>query len=306
MRLDPSVRRFFPILVAAIVAFASYLQAWGIGRLVALAVPRRPPVAAPAAALAVDRAVDPTHERSARPILERNPFDSITGPLVGNERVLDHPMFTGRGGEPLCDDARVLLIAASSEKRGWSFAALAGRDGTPVLRREGDDFGGRAVVAIGWDRVWLAKGGERCRLELGQPAPRPTGPVARSPARPAGSGEIAGVVADLRSHIRATGPFEWEIERATMTTLLDRYPELIRGMRLSPGAGGAVVRGIRAGSVPEALGLRDGDRLVSLNGHDLADPRSVVEAYAGLIQASRFSLVVRRGDAPLTLGYTVR
>jgi general secretion pathway protein C len=63
------------------------------------------------------------------------------------------------------------------------------------------------------------------------------------------------------------------------------------------------VYGVRDGSVLDRLGLRNGDVLRSLDGHDLSDPDAVLEAYAALERARSLSLTVVRDGAPQTLQY---
>jgi hypothetical protein len=132
---DRVLRRVFPLVVGLAIAIAAYLQVVGLRHLVETTLrarPRVPPsrIAAPrtAASVPLVRLADAT------PILERNPFDSVTGRL--QERIVEHGAFHGvamRDTGP-CEGARVVIIAASSD--GWSFAALAGPDGNLQLRRD--------------------------------------------------------------------------------------------------------------------------------------------------------------------------
>src|SRR5262245_227220 len=107
-RYETGWRDAFPIVVAFGIRIAAYFQALGLSRLIgAVLGGRSAPVARTAAAVPAPTS---DHAEAADEILERNPFDSFTGPL--NRRILDHPAFrpAGRPGDPPCDGARVVLI----------------------------------------------------------------------------------------------------------------------------------------------------------------------------------------------------
>jgi general secretion pathway protein C len=58
--------------------------------------------------------------------------------------------------------------------------------------------------------------------------------------------------------------------------------------------------------LPEALGLRSGDELISVNDFKLADPEQALNAYARLRTAERLRLAVSRGGARAELVYFIR
>jgi len=115
---------------------------------------------------------------SAEPILSRNAFDSVTGPLTGESfGIEDAEPLEPKGGKryqaPVCKDASVTAIVAS-EDPSWSFAAIQTNDGDTQLRRIGDEVASYRVKHIGWypnppdarPRVWLDGGSARCQLDL--------------------------------------------------------------------------------------------------------------------------------------------
>src|SRR5262249_14859396 len=142
---------------------AGYFQASGLTQLVgAMLAPASivPPArgAGPRPVLAgVDR------DLHATSILERNPFDSVTGPLTGRDVTLPPAGERSPGadpyGDPPCEVARVVLIASSSDP-DWSFAAITGPDGKTALRRRGEDFFGGKVAFIGDQRPGAGLGAE--------------------------------------------------------------------------------------------------------------------------------------------------
>src|SRR5258708_2148317 len=134
MPIDKLLKRHFWAVVLAMLAVAAFLDAQGIMHVVgALLGPDDKMLAAPplAARLPPAPASASPHATSADPILSRNPFDSVTGPLNALpppvEDVVDAgpapPDISDPFNAPDCDGVRVLIIAASADP-DWSFAAL--------------------------------------------------------------------------------------------------------------------------------------------------------------------------------------
>jgi S1-C subfamily serine protease len=98
---------------------------------------------------------------------------------------------------------------------------------------------------------------------------------------------------------------ETRIERSAVDDVLANPVALLRGVRLDPSAGpGIGLRGIRPGSVLHALGLVEGDRLLSINGQPLLGVEEGLAAYARLRTADVLHLEVQRegGTIELTVG----
>jgi len=256
-RCSRLLKRHFWLPTLALTSVASFFGARGVGNLFGASVGAQalasPPVAT---ARAIPTASDGTVKAtSADAILSRNPFDSLTGPLLSAGMGLSE---SDARTAPACEGVKVFIIAASSDP-DWSFAALAeARDGKSVLRRRGDDFDGKEVKFVGWDRVWLASGDAYCQASLFGPK---TASVATA-AKPA----------DAKSGIARVGPSEFAVERSVIEGLFENHSELMKQVRIVPeqDASGKVagVRlfGIRPESLLGALGLDNGDRLQSING----------------------------------------
>ncbi|MEJ7732609.1 MAG: type II secretion system protein GspC [Polyangiaceae bacterium] len=282
----------FPFVVGLAIGVAAYLQVVGLHHLLEATLQARPRM--PTSAVAAMRPPMPPAPEAvadAAPILERNAFDSVTGPLPG--WVVEHDFFRGPGlGEAgPCEGARVVLIAASSD--GWSFATLVGPDGKPQLRREGDAFGDHAVTAIGWDRVWLARAGVRCQARLGGLAP-----IAAPRPAAADAGDAVG--------LRKIGPAAYEVDRQVLDGFLENPQGAFGRVRVVPDAGGVRLSGIRRDSRLALLGLQNGDRIETLNGMSLATPEEALLAYARLRSAERLQLTITRSGKKQQLDYRVR
>src|SRR4051812_31416127 len=88
MHLDGSLKRYFPLFVCALIAAAAYFQASGMGQLLAATATLDPtsiPVHSVTRRSTPLPSADRDHDTSAQAILDRNPFDSATGPLTGEE-----------------------------------------------------------------------------------------------------------------------------------------------------------------------------------------------------------------------------
>jgi general secretion pathway protein C len=155
MAIDKLLKRHFWAVILALVALAAFLDAQGIMHVVgtSLGADERQLAAPPLAArLPVSVSSATPHATDAEPILSRNPFDSVTGPLN-----LPPPVAEGADeappadlsdpyNAPDCDGVQVLIITASADPE-WSFAALETQQekGKSYLRRRGGSIGGKTV-----------------------------------------------------------------------------------------------------------------------------------------------------------------
>ena len=317
MGVDAQLKRYFPLIICLMIGLAAYLQASGIGQLIAATVADgwSAPTTGPA------RFSDPlqsTRRTSGKPILARNPFDSITGPLDGTSiTVPGSPLLTGgepgaglSGEDPACSFGRVLLISASDDP-AWSFAAIES-SGTSKLRRQGDDVSGHTVQAMSWDRVWLTSGTTRCQMTLGDKSavkskPKATGKKPRRRGRRRGR-QLA---PEMAAKIHKVSDTEYNIERSLVDEILQNQAELMRSARIVPEKkGGEVIGirlyGIRDGTLLSHLGMKNGDRLDSINGFSMSDPQKALEAYGRLRTADKLTVKVDRKGTPVTLDFNIQ
>jgi len=313
MNLDVTFKRFFPAVICALIALAAYFQASGISEMVASSIGDAP-------AAKPRRVATPTirHEPpSADPILQRNPFDSVTGPLdgVATAPSFDHDAGVSGEGEPQdadpsCSFGRVVLIMAADDP-AWSFASIEGADGKK-LRRIGDQVDDHIVEAMAWDRVWLVKDATRCKLSVtdkraATPAPR----KAKGKKRRKKSRRGAKLSADLASKIHKISDTQFNIERSVVDEILEKQAELMRFTRMRPVKDGDKVVGlrmsrIRSGTLLDVLGLKNGDQIQSINGFELTDPQKALEAYGRLRTADALKLTITRGGQVQNIDYNIQ
>ncbi|AUX27763.1 general secretion pathway protein GspC [Sorangium cellulosum] len=326
MGIDAILKRYFPWVIGVLIALAAYFQASGMGQLVASSVavdapPAPPPPPRRPGSLA--STVNQDHATSAGPILSRNPFDSVTGPLDGKPvelpSVQQELINSDPYQDPSCDNARVLLITQAEDPE-WSFAAMAGSDGKAILRRQGDEIGGQKVYYVGWDRVWLTSGSARCQAIVGGKGPGPRVSAAPAPPPPpAATGTRKPVTTrggrkippEIASKIQRVSETEFNVERSAVDQILENQGELMRSARIVPEKEGDKVVGIRLfGIRPDSLlgtlGLENGDRLSSINGFEMSDPQKALEAYARLRTADRLTVSINRKGKPMNIDFNIK
>lgn len=321
------LRRYFFAPVGVSIALAALLNAKAVSELVGIAVaPDSKEIAAPRAVGGSSRALARADARvvSAAPILERNPFDHVTGPLRPPPTV-DAPD-GGAGGAPapnddpwaapICSGIDVQVIVASKDD-AWSFASFSTSDGKRHLMRKGGEVGGRKVLFVGWDRAWLTGDGGMCQAVLldqkSTPSPSPSTPpppVASASASPPARGAKP-LDPDLKKGIKQMSPTEFAIDRGVVDRILENQSELMRQARIVPEQEngrtvGVRLVGIKPDSLLGVLGMQNGDRLQTINGFEMANPERALEAYARLRTADKLTVQINRGGKNMNLDYNIR
>lgn len=316
MIVDWVVKKSFSGLILALLALNAYFQASAVTRLIAASLLDRGLPAARAAAPRARIASSPREPTLATAILARNPFDSVTGPLVPSAQSSGGWARQPHGVEdplaaPVCADIAASIISESTD-HSWSLASLqANGEPSPRMRRIGDAIGDKQVTFIAYNprenspAVWLTQGEEVCQVLLFRGAP-PSAPAAEPTSKPASSQ----VPPDIAQQIHKLSDNEFQIDRKLVDRLLEDQSLLMRGVRIVPerqdgNAVGIRLWGIRPDSVLGMLGLRSGDRLDSINGYNVANPEMALQAYARLRFASKLDLRVNRGGATIGIEYQI-
>jgi len=329
MGFDTALKRYFAGVILALIAVAAYFQASGITQLVGSALaPDEKSLAGAAASLpraaGAASAVPEDHATSARWILEKNPFDSVT------PKPLDAPPSTGGDAgapavvdlehyenAPPCDGFKALIVVASADP-AWSMAALSG-GGAPATKlvRIGEEIGGKTVQIVEWNRVVLSAGSALCQIQMFRPTKvaAATPPPAPVPTPAAGAAAVVGgataVPADIASKIQKVSATEFNVDRQVVDKILENQAELMRSARIVPEQENGKVVGIRLfGIRPDTLlgtlGLENGDRLQTINGFDMASPEKALEAYARLRTADHLTVQVNRRGANTNIDFNIK
>ncbi|HTQ03143.1 MAG TPA: type II secretion system protein GspC [Polyangiaceae bacterium] len=328
MALDPLLRKYFPVLVLVLLALSAYFEASGASELVGAAFIAPPSSASAGRLPARPPIVARSEPRSADAIIERNPFDSVTGPL--NAKPVEVPSASASESavavvkDPLhadqCEGITPLIITESDD-RLWSVAALQGAgEPRPRMRRVGDDVAGKKVEYIGFNpvenspAVWLSGNGTLCQALLFKTAPPPAASAAPSASAEAAPPPRAGapsVPSDIASKIQKISDSEFHVDHAVIDNILEHQADLMKSARIVPESKDGKVVGIRLfGIRPDTLlgtlGIQNGDRLESINGFDMGSPEKALEAYARLRTATSLNVKVNRRGAPLSIDYKIQ
>ena len=343
MGVDRFVRRYFAFAVPGLLAVAAYFQAVGVVEL----------GAANALALTPEQITGPDHpqnkhphvsnrpsSRNGDPILARNAFDSVTGPLDKKPLSLDVPSDKPKTldlSDPLhappCHGV-VLNIVSESVDPAWSLANLRGpKDQVASIRRVGDHVGELTVAYVGFNpakaspAVWLTGEGQLCQTLLfteekdkqaAAAAPPPPPPPAAEPEAVAANDMsrtrrrgAPAVPNDISDKIQKVSDTDFNIDRSVVDRILENQAELMRSARIVPEQKdgktvGIRLFGIRSDTLLGTLGMQNGDRLEKINGYDMASPEKALEAYARLRTASKLTVTLSRRGNPMTIEYQIK
>lgn len=339
MRVERLARKSFGFVVAALLACAIYFQASGV---VELAASRVLTDDTPVAPNKVHRAkhtksIAQHAAKSGDPILERNAFDSVTGPLNREPIQVELPGSKAPTldlSDPLtapeCDDV-TLDIVSESPDAAWSVAQLRGPGDTAAsMRRVGDTVGKLQVAYIGYNLVkgspaaWLVGNDKLCQALLFSEKAQKAKEGATAAAAPAAAATPRAVAAvnaraaaapalptEIASKISKVSDTEFNVDRSVIDNVLENQAQLMRSARLVPEQKdgktvGINLYGIRPDTLLGTLGLQNGDRLEQINGFDIANPEKALEAYARLRTASQLTVQVTRGGKPVTLAIHIK
>jgi len=286
MTPDRLLKRYFPALTLVLIAVVAYLHARAIVQLAILALSGRSDRGSSLPPRHDANPPAPTAPKSGQVIVGRNPFDSSAGPLGrapsrGNLAIPTNP--SDPLSWPVCQDVRAVIVTESSDP-WWSLATLQG-PGEPRARarRVGDGVASQQVAFIGYNpkqqapAVWLQGTDTLCQAMLFRQQPEPV--------KAAPDVLVAA----------ASAPISLSQVRSVRVVPEQKNGKLV-GIRLF---------GIKPGSLLSTLGLKNGDRLESVNGFEVANPKEALEAYARLRTAQRLHVRLERSGKPLELDLNI-
>jgi general secretion pathway protein C len=307
-------RALLTAAVPASLALVAFLNARAVSALVEATMNNgTEPALPPADAISPSRAAlaDIDTRPSSNSILDRNPFDHVTGPLRQvTDPVERAPLDADPANAPLCEGVRPVVLVGSEDQTA-AFAALDYGD-QRLLRKRGGDVGPATLEYVGRDRVWIRGRGGLCQaLLFGVPPAKPETGATRTAAGPTTAAQQSQLEKDLSRQIAKTGPNEYVIERSAVDRILEAQAELMKHRMVPEKEGdrvvGIKVLGIKPGSLLSMLGIENGDRVETLNGFEMSDPEKMLEAYARLrTGADKLELRLTRGGKRMDVDYTIR
>ena len=317
MAFERVLKRSLVGATLGLIATAAYFQARGIGSLVAASLsadgqsvaslaPTEPARDTPSEAL------PDGHFRSARAILDRNPFDStaprpLDAPPKGPSELKEAPVdLEHYENAPPCDGMKALIVVAADDPRASTASLTSPPSAAAKVVRAGETIGDKTVRIIEWNRVVLSTSTSLCQVQMFRGS-KPIATASMSPPKPAIV--PSSLQSDFAAKIQKVGSRDFNIERSIMERILDS--ELMRATRMVPEEDEGKVKGIRLSEIkPETLlaelGFESGDSIRVINGLDISSASTALEAYSRLKTSDHLTVILHRGDGAISLNYNVR
>lgn len=230
--------------------------------------------------------VDSMHARplDVQPLSVANPwaqYAAVTG-------TSPKPVVVPRA--PICQDIVAKIVSGGRAPEG-SLASLSQAREPACVVRVGSHFGGREVVAIGYDRGRMSpsvllsgKSGVCQAMTFERAEPKSANRTqSRYPSRRTAQSDHTEVL----------------IERSAVDAIFERALELTQGLRVAPDVRNGAVTGmrlfgVRPDSLPAKLGFQNGDTIERVNGVALNSPEAALSLYATARALQRFDVDVNR------------
>lgn len=298
------LKRCFSAILLALLSLTVYFQAWTAVRLVSDVVIERVLSLVRVSAPKANDADEPTREAAYEPAGSGPAVFPLTVPAIAEAALDPELAVTNALTWPVCDGVRVFIVTESGDPT-WSAAALQVEgEARPRTFRAGARVRDRRVAFIGFNpkqqvpSVWLEGGRGACQA-----------PLVRASVTAASSDEAlsrASVPAvgpsGIADKIRKTSDTDFEVDATLVELIRVRVvPERLNGETL-----GLKLLDIRPNSVLGLLGIKNGDRLESINGFSVGTPETALQTYARLRTASRLVVKLDRGGEPIELALTIR
>ena len=272
-------------------------------------------------------ASDFERQRDVTIILKRNIFDSARGDLT--QEPVDDLVFEEteeidpNAPLPRCTgDLKLVGSVVNPNAPEWSFAAIVSAGGKSLLYRTGSVVESSRIVAVQSKAVVMQPAsGAACQISMfaeEEPAGRPPSATAKPPSRPNAAAtdreraRNAGLSdEDMEQGITKVSDTKFNVSRDLLDKLLGEQASLMRAARVIPHQEdgrvvGVKLYGIRRTSLLGRLGIQNGDMMRTINGFEMANPDSVLEAYTSLRSANDLTVALTRRGKPMNIEYNIQ
>lgn len=202
--------------------------------------------------------------------------------------------------------ANLKLLGTATGLRDRAFAIFEDQTTrNQILYREGETLSpGVQLLQVGWDRVTIDREGQRETLLL----PRESSPSAlSSPVTP-----VSTTTQDNKDGVRQVAPDTFHIDRREVDHAVSHLSDLFTQVRAVPYTSpGGTTQGfrlfaIKADSLIERIGLKNGDIVQRVNGVEITDPSTAFTLLQDMQGRSQIRVDVLRNQQPTTLSYEIR
>lgn len=157
---------------------------------------------------------------------------------------------------------------------------------------------GVTLAAVEADYIEISRGGARERIELDR----------RVVAQRGGSGGVGGAanIRGFRLNVAKTGPNNYSLSRSELNNTLQDPNQLAYTGRIGTGSGGGVrIDSAPTGSLPQKLGLMEGDVIRSLNGQPVNSAGDLARLYGQFGTLSSLRADVMRGGQMMVMNLQI-
>jgi hypothetical protein len=253
-------------------------------------------------------------KKSGLPILERNIFDSVTGPVspyADVEQEWEEEEDLEDEDLPLipCEENTLKLLATvvSSCSPNWSFVTVS--DGKEKsLHRMGDKAGDREVSWISWRYLFLKGPDDICYIDLfGEENLSCKNRKKRSPRKAQASIQKD----DFKNGIRVVSQNERIVDRSLVDKIMGDPIKFMKGSRFRPHRKDGKIVGFRlrrmsSKSPLSLLGAKRGDVINGINGIQLTSMDKALQAYQRLKSTDDLVFYITRRGKPMELKIAIQ
>jgi type II secretion system protein C len=237
---------------------------------------------------------------------------SMINPITGEAEAISGGIQPGEVQSTL--PLRLVATMESSDPK-FSYATLRDEEtGGAGPFWPGDNLRPTAVlVSVERSMIHLRNGGALEFIELGVEPPKgAVKPIASPTKKPdEDAPKPAGAIEGAENAIKCESENSCTIERAWLEGVLSNPAALTRQARVMPSLKDGETRGfkfygIKPGSLPKLLNIKNGDLITSVNGTDLKSMDGAMSLYAKLRRANNLSVTIERKGETITKEITIQ
>ncbi|MCB9567194.1 MAG: hypothetical protein H6710_08305 [Myxococcales bacterium] len=255
--------------------------------------------------------------------LANNLFCPTCAPLVPEETIADvgAPVVNADGeqiggiqpGEQRTSLPLKLVVTMESTDPKYSQATIFdNEDGSVRPFWPGDAIRpGAYLVAVERGLIHIQNNSALEYLELGAEIPKPKAKPKAKAAEPKEEAKPDSGLPGAEDSIKCESENSCTIDRAFVEQILSNPVALAKQARVVPSVVDGETRGfkfygIRSGSLPKLLGLKNGDMITSVNGKDLKSMDDAMALYTKLRNAPNLSVTIDRKGSQITKDITIQ
>jgi general secretion pathway protein C len=238
---------------------------------------------------------------------------STVNPITGEAEAISGGVQPGEVQSSL--PLRLVATMESSDPK-YSYATLRDEEtGGAGPFWPGDNLRPTAVlVSVERSMVHLRNGGALEYIELGVEPPKGAAKPVAAPTKKKPDEDApkpAGAIEGAENAIKCESENSCTIERAWLEGVLSNPASLAKQARVMPSVKDGETRGfkfygIRPGSLPKLLNIKNGDLITAVNGTELKSMDGAMSLYAKLRRANNLSVTIERKGESITKEITIQ